>query len=116
MIVRDPAGTVNWGLSVSENFTKGVLALGLSAALVVLESRRADAQASHPQQAQAALTTSFSIPAQSLSSALTEFGKQSGLQIVVDPAAVYGRTSNGVSGPMMGEEALQRLLDGTGIP
>lgn len=101
---------------MSAYLAKGALALGLSAASVILQAEIANAQASDPQEAQAARTASFAIPAQSMSGALTDFGKQSGLQIVADPAAVAGRASSGVSGTMTAEEALQRLLAGTGIP
>ncbi len=101
---------------MSAYLAKGALALGLLAAFVTLEAESANAQESGAQEAQAARTASFAIPAQSLSGALTDFGKQSGLQIVVDPGAVSGRASSGVAGTMTAEEALQGLLAGTGIP
>lgn len=57
----------------------------------------------------------FNIPAQSLGAALTDFGRQSGLQVSVDAAAIRGVSSPGISsnaGPM---QALGRLLEGTGF-
>ena len=56
---------------------------------------RDEAQASPqaPSQAQAGRTATFDIPAQPLSQALTTFGRQSGMQIAVDSAAVAGKTS-----------------------
>lgn len=59
--------------------------------------------------------TNFNISEQSLSSALTLFGQQSGLQISVDSAVARGLSSSGVSGVFSDEEALARLLAGTGI-
>lgn len=57
----------------------------------------------------------FNIPAQSLASALPLFGQQSGRQITADGAAVQSATTAGVQGTMTVEEALQRLLAGTGM-
>ena len=67
-------------------------------------------------QAQAAGTIEFDIPAQSLASALTAYGRQAGLQVLVDSASVAGKTSTPVVGAMTSSQALQRLLGGTGIP
>lgn len=59
--------------------------------------------------------TNFNIPGQSLASALTLFGQQSGLQVSVDSAVARGLSSPGVSGAFSDEEALARLLGGTNI-
>ncbi len=75
----------------------------------------APVESAQVESAQPGRATAFSIPPQPLASALTDFGRQSGLQIVVDPPAVAGRPSAGVSGTMTAEQALQRLLAGTGI-
>lgn len=66
-------------------------------------------------EAQANRTTMFDIPAQPLAQALTAFGQQAGLQIAVNAAAVSGKTSSALSGAMTAEQALQRLLAGTGV-
>lgn len=58
---------------------------------------------------------SFDIPAQPLPSALTIFGRQSGLQVSVPADLANGRTSGAVSGTMVPLEALSRLLTGTGL-
>lgn len=58
---------------------------------------------------------SFDIPAQPLADALTQFGRQSGMQVSVDAGLVRGISSPGVGGSMLPEQALQRLLAGTGI-
>jgi iron complex outermembrane receptor protein len=68
-----------------------------------------------PLQAQAGRTATFDIPAQPLAQALTAFGRQSGMQIAVDSAAVAGKTSGAVSGSMTSEQALRQLLTGSGL-
>ncbi|GEP58560.1 TonB-dependent receptor [Reyranella soli] len=68
-----------------------------------------------PLEAQAGRTTTFDIPAQPLAQALTAFGQQAGLQIAVNAAAVSGKSSSAVAGAMTAEQALQRLLAGTGV-
>jgi len=65
-------------------------------------------------QAPAPRTASFEISAQPLAAALTTFGRQAGLQVVFDAGAVAGKSTPGVSGTMTVEQALQRLLTGTG--
>ncbi len=75
----------------------------------------AQAQSQAQSQAQAGRTIPFDIPAQPLSQALTAFGRQSGLQIAVDSAAVAGKTSAPVSGSMTAEQALRQLLSGSGL-
>ncbi|MEE4450545.1 TonB-dependent siderophore receptor [Novosphingobium resinovorum] len=66
-------------------------------------------------QAQTAAQRSFDIPAQSLPSALTIFGRQSGLQVSVPAGLAAGHTSSAVSGTMTPHDALSRLLTGTGL-
>lgn len=85
-----------------------VMAMGVATA-------RAQEAAPAPQQMAQAATHSFSIPAQPLSSALTSFGRQAGLQITVDSAILSGLSSPGLSGNFTPQEALARLLSGTGI-
>lgn len=58
----------------------------------------------------------FNIPAQPLGTALTAFGRQTGIQVLVDSASVSGKTSTAVSGAMTAPQALQQLLGGTGVP
>jgi iron complex outermembrane receptor protein len=65
--------------------------------------------------AQLAQVATYDIPAQPLSSALVTFGQQSGLQVAVDSAIVEGLQSQPVSGALTPEEALARMLSGTGI-
>ncbi|WP_162917069.1 TonB-dependent receptor domain-containing protein [Dongia deserti] len=70
--------------------------------------------AAYKQIAQAGVAP-YDIPAQPLSSALTAFGQQSGLQVAVDSAILEGLQSQPVSGTLTPEEALGRLLSGTDV-
>lgn len=58
----------------------------------------------------------FNIPAQPLSSALSAFSRQTGLQISQPASIGRGATSAPVKGRYTLQQALQRLLQGTGIP
>lgn len=57
----------------------------------------------------------FDIPAQSLSNALTQFGRDTGVEIVFSPEAVVQKTSNAVKGDFRREKAIALLLIGTGL-
>lgn len=68
-----------------------------------------------PAQAQADATRSFHIPAQPLSSALNAFGRQAGLQVTLAASTSRGVTSRAVDGRLTPQQALARMLEGTGI-
>lgn len=55
------------------------------------------------------------VPAGSLADGLTALGAQCGLSLEFDPAALAGRTTPGLEGAYTVNEALARLLDGTGL-
>lgn len=65
--------------------------------------------------AQSSRQTTFNIPAGSLSSALTQFGRQSGLQVTYLPAITSGKQSSGASGTLAPSDALGRILAGSGL-
>ncbi|MGV6873099.1 TonB-dependent siderophore receptor [Pseudochelatococcus sp. B33] len=65
--------------------------------------------------AQSAAQTSFNVPSGPLSRALTTFGRQAGLQVTYLAATTAGKTSPGISGPATAEQALARILQGTGL-
>lgn len=65
--------------------------------------------------AQAGNARAFTIPAQPLTTAVTAFGDQAGLQVTVDGAILSGLSSQAVVGRYSPAEALSRLLAGTGI-
>ncbi|HLU91497.1 MAG TPA: secretin and TonB N-terminal domain-containing protein, partial [Pedomonas sp.] len=57
----------------------------------------------------------FDIPAQSLASAINEFSRQSGRAISAPAALLRGKTAPAVKGEMTPDEALETLLQGTGL-
>ncbi|HWA51259.1 MAG TPA: TonB-dependent receptor [Dongiaceae bacterium] len=67
------------------------------------------------QLAQAGSAADYDIPAQDLSGAVTTFGRQSGLQVVVDSAILSGLRSQPVAGHLTTEEAINQMLAGTGL-
>ena len=62
-----------------------------------------------------AIAGSFSIPGGTLSAALEAYSAQSGVQVAISSDALEGARSNGVSGEMSPEQALSRILSGTGF-
>lgn len=94
-----------------------VLALGVStlALLPVAGAHAVTSVEPGQQEAQTGRSVAFDIPAQPLSAALTAFARQSGYQISADHAAVAGAQGQSVSGTMTPEEALNRLMAGTGL-
>lgn len=91
------------------NATAG--ALGMAFALVVTAAVSVPAQA---QQLEAN-TLDFKIDPQSLSSALRALASQSGLHLGYTTADVAGLQSKGARGRLTPHQALQKLLEGTGI-
>ena len=75
---------------------------------------RAQSQSVPPVVAQAQ-QIDFAIPPQPLFDALALFGRQSGLQVSVDAELVRDLESPGATGSFSPEQALRRLLTGTGI-
>ena len=57
----------------------------------------------------------YNIPAQPLSEALIEFGKQSGLQVTTGSVLVEGKQAPSVSGTFSAEQALNQLLAGNNL-
>jgi len=67
------------------------------------------------QIAQSREARRFDIPAQPLADALTLFGRQAGLQVTLKATIADSLSAPEVSGSMPPQQALQRLLAGTGI-
>lgn len=59
--------------------------------------------------------SSFDIPAQTLMTALRAYSEQTGVSVLFDDSLVRNRRSPGVTGRYSAPDALQRLLDGTGL-
>ena len=81
------------------------LSIALAAALAI----------SSPLLAESLKPLHVNIAAQSLSSALGEFAKQANLQLIVDSKLVEGKKAPALQGNMPLQEALSRLLKGTGL-
>ncbi len=82
--------------------------LGCSALLNV-------AQAAQQTPAAAQQTLSFNLPAQPLDAALASYGIATGIQVLYGAPVTQGLTSTAVSGSYTREQALARLLSGTGL-
>jgi iron complex outermembrane recepter protein len=63
----------------------------------------------------AALADDFAIPGGDLASALDTYTKQTGVALLVSGAALNGAHTNGAKGTLTANEALSRLLKGTGF-
>jgi len=87
-----------------------VLVSGTALALVPASARAQESV----QSAQAAHRYQFSIPAGPLASALAQFGQQSGRQVTANTDSIRGVSTQGVQGHLTVDEALHRLLLGTG--
>lgn len=75
----------------------------------------APGHAAEPSRAQIGQTTGYAIPPGPLSRALERFAIASGTQVLYDSQLTDRRTSPGVSGALPREDALRRLLAGTGL-
>ena len=82
--------------------------LGCSALLNV-------AQAAQPTPVGAQQTLSFNLPAQPLDAALASYGIATGIQVLYGASVTQGLTSTAISGTYTREQALARLLSGTGL-
>jgi len=72
-------------------------------------------EASDPSMAQASAVQAFDIPAQPLGTALVRFSEATGIQLFFDATIARGLQSPGVSGSMTRQDALGRLLSGSGL-
>ena len=75
----------------------------------------AAATATPMSKAQPQGTVAFDIAAQDLATALTEFARQSGQELIYNPESASGKTGNAVEGEMSRADAMQQLLQGTGL-
>ena len=88
----------------------GVLrALSICAPVALVDAPAAQAQASEPKALAAA------IPAQPIAQALAAFARQTGLQLVYVSGVVRNQRSHAVSAGMSVNDALARVLEGTGL-
>jgi len=81
----------------------------------VAEIFQADVSQDVSDAAMADERTNFDIPAQALMTALRAYSEQTGVAVLFDDSLVRNRRSPGVTGSYSAPDALQRLLDGTGL-
>lgn len=87
------------------------LALALALGSTVVYSQGSQGAAS----ARATTPMQISIAAQPLAQALNNLAQQAGLELMVQPALVAGKTAPAVSGRLTPQQALDRLLAGSGL-
>lgn len=68
-----------------------------------------------PAYSQTSGETRFDIPAGPLSRTLATFGRQAGVQLSYEAAIASGKSSQGLSGMATREQAISRILQGTGL-
>ena len=81
----------------------------------MLEAQNAYSQIVQAQDTNVSSARQFNIPAQPLTNALNQFGRQSGLQVAFPAEASQGVRSSAVVGSFTPPQALAQLLQGTGI-
>ncbi len=97
------------GISGQKRFLKAVLVA--STALIPL----GQVVGAHAQSTTQASTVAFNIPAQSLTSALTAFARQTGVKIAYPASLTAGKSAPALRGSYTNEQALIQLLAGTGL-
>lgn len=93
----------------------GAAGLLASTALLGTASAFAQAPAAEPRATARAASFTFAIPAQPLAGAIAAFASTTGLDVIGDGGIGRGVRSPGLSGNMTAQQALGRLLAGTGI-
>ena len=101
---RAKSGSVKQWLGVSALSFSALALLPLSVALA------AESVSSQPQK-----QFSFSLAAKPLPQALSDFSRVTGQSVVYTDEAPYGLTAPAINGQMSAEQALQRLLTGSGL-
>lgn len=104
------AGAAAWRRRSRQNLASLLLA---GAAVACLASAGAMAQV--PAASRATARQSYDIPRQPLDGALAAFSRVAGVQVLNRGAVTHGVMSPGVNGSFTREEALSRLLGGTGL-
>ena len=105
------AGTTHWTGTPARRHG---LAAGLVAALLASVAFPGCARAQQPAGT-ASARIAFDIPAQDLNRGVLKFAQRAGVQVFYDTAKLQGRRSSAVSGTLTPQEALSRLLAGTGL-
>ncbi|SDP54876.1 iron complex outermembrane recepter protein [Pseudomonas arsenicoxydans] len=90
----------------------GASALSFSALALLPLSIASAAEAAGTQQR---TPFSFAIAAKPLPQALSDFSRLTGISVVYTDEAPYGLTAPAINGPLSAEQAMQRLLSGSGL-
>ncbi|MCW5559793.1 MAG: TonB-dependent receptor plug domain-containing protein, partial [Verrucomicrobiae bacterium] len=85
--------------------------MSLAIGMVLIASVVENVSAAEPESE----SVNFDIPAQPLSKALTQFADQAEFRLLYSTDMTEGRSTSGVSGRHLPEDALQQLLSGTGL-
>ncbi len=92
------------------------LAIGVVSGLLASVAPAGHALAQQPSAGTAAIAPiAFDIPAQDLNRGVLKFAQRAGVQVFYDTAKLGGRRSAAVAGTMTPEQALARMLAGTGL-
>ncbi|WDZ94219.1 TonB-dependent receptor [Herbaspirillum sp. WKF16] len=89
--------------------------LALAVHLAALSLPLLAAPAAHAQQTQAQASRSYAIAAGPLGQALRQFAAEAGILLSADARLTQGKTSAGLQGSASFEQALERLLAGSGL-
>lgn len=100
-------------MTTSRRFGRALGAVAASVLALGAATRAADAQ--EPAARTRLEPRAFDIPAQPLSGALRDYARQAEVALAAPPALVEGKRSSAVRGDFAPEEALKRLLQGTGL-
>lgn len=103
------------GEARSANGGRAMIALLMGGIALASLGTQALAQSGGPSAATQGQARQFDIASQPLSTALTVFGDQTGIQITGDTAILDGKHSQAVRGSYAPAEALSLLLGGTGV-
>lgn len=90
--------------------------LGTTAFAILCRIALVSTLVASPVEAQEQSARSYNIPAQPLASAISAFGRQSGLQVTIAAGVAGDVRSSAVSGTLSSDQALARMLAGTGLP
>ena len=86
-----------------------------TSALLSLGWAVGEAAVSQPEAAASARTQTYNIGAEALGTALQEFAAQAGLQLLFSESDVAGMRTGGLQGSFTKDQALERLLAGSGL-
>jgi outer membrane receptor protein involved in Fe transport len=92
-----------------------ILAISISLLTPTFSYAELNTQVPKEQEEGFSVPLSLDMPAQPLAAALRQFSIQSNLSLTVDSALIVDKKSPAIKGRMTRKEAIQRMLDGTGL-